>query len=92
MNVLRDSGRQGYIHELFRALLISFRMLREMSVLSDVPWIIMLVWRVKLLSELSSYMVFMSYSTVMCTGNHLGHSCVVQWLSNLISEYVEGRG
>jgi hypothetical protein len=52
----------------------------------------MLVWKIKLLSELSSYMVFMSYSTVMCTGNHLGHSCVVQWLSNLISEYVEGRG
>jgi hypothetical protein len=44
---------ERYILKLFHALLNSFTMFPEMSVPSDVPWFIMLVWNVKLLSELS---------------------------------------
>jgi hypothetical protein len=72
---------ERYILKLFHALLNSFTMFPEMSVPSDVPWFIMLVWNVKLLSEAQlSYMVLMSYSAATCAENHLHHRSVILML------------
>lgn len=72
-----------YFRELFHALLlIPFSLYHGMDVSPDVPWLILCVWNVKLLSE-TSYL--------LCSRNHLHQTCTVHIGRDMIQIRVTDR-